>query len=145
MFTLYTVSTQTNSVVLAIFSGLLIGTLDGLLSINGFGEGIFYYALLYTYIFSVSIIACAQPHTRWIKRVLLFAGTSGIITGLWALQWMLMEQVFKPSLLYTLMQSGSINLGLGAHTSFGFYILSTVAQLFGGILCFAAACFTLNK
>ena len=132
-------STQTNSVVLAIFSGLLIGTLDGLLSINGFTEGAVYYILLYSYIFAVSIIVSAQRHMVWINRILLFTGTSGVITGLWALQWMLMEQVFKPSLLYALMQSGSINLGLGAHTSFGFYILSTVAQLFGGILCFAVS------
>ena len=138
-------STQTDSIILAVSSGLLIGTLDGLLSINGFGEGIPYYILLYSYIFTVSIIVSLQPRMKWMNRILLFAGTSGIITGLWALQWMLMEQVFKPSLLYTLMQSGSINLGLGAHTSFGFYILSTVAQLFGGILCFAAACFTLNE
>ena len=136
---------HSNSLNFVVLSGILIGTLDGLLSINGFTEGIIYYILLYSYIFCLSLIVSAVTGLKWYVRVLRFIGASGIITGLWAVQWMLMEQIFKPSLLYALMQSGSINLGMGAHTTFGFYILSTVSQLFGGLLCYKLSTVTLKE
>lgn len=125
-----------HSLVFSAFLGILIGTIDGILSVNGFGEGNTYYILLYAFILAFSSLSALNSH-EWFARILLFAGSAGVITGFWALQWMIVAQIFQPAVLQSIKQAGVINLGMGMQTTFSMYILSTIAQLFGGLLCYS--------
>ena len=119
--------------------GTLVGLLDGILSVVGFDSPLLYYVMLYLFIIGFSAYGALEIYLQsrsFFKPIVLFFASFGTITGLWAFTWMLVQVVFAPANLILAVKSNSIGLGAGQFTSFSFYVLSTIFQLFGGLFLF---------
>ena len=125
----------------SLFIGILIGLLDGMLSVVGFNSPFLYYIMLYLFIIGFAAYGAMEAYLKtrsFFKSIILFFASSGIITGLWAFVWMFAQVVFAPMNLILAVKANSIGLGAGQFTSFSFYVLSTIFQLFGGLFLFRA-------
>ena len=123
----------------SLFVGLLIGLLDGILSVVGFNSPFLYYIMLYLFIIGFAVYGALEIYLKsrsFFKPIILFFASFGTITGLWAFVWMFVQVVFAPANLFVAVKTNSIGLGAGQFTSFSFYVLSTIFQLFGGLLLF---------
>ena len=119
--------------------GVFIGLLDGMLSVVGFNSPFLYYVMLYLFIVGFSACGALEIYLQsrsFFKPIILFFASFGTITGLWAFTWMLVQIVFAPANLILAVKTNSIGLGAGQFTSFSFYVLSTIFQLFGGLFLF---------
>jgi hypothetical protein len=119
--------------------GILVGLLDGILSVVGFNSPFLYYVMLYLFIIGFSAYGALEIYLKsrsFFKPIILFFASFGTITGLWAFTWMFVQVVFAPANLILAVKANSIGLGAGQFTSFSFYILSTIFQLFGGLFLF---------
>ena len=123
----------------SLFVGLFIGLLDGILSVVGFNSPFLYYIMLYLFIIGFAAYGALETYMKarsFLRSIILLFASFGTITGLWAFTWMFVQVVFAPANLILAVKSNSIGLGAGQFTSFSFYILSTIFQLFGGLLLF---------
>lgn len=119
--------------------GILVGLLDGILSVVGFNSPFLYYVMLYLFIIGFSAYGALEIYLKsrsFFKPIILFFASFGTITGLWAFTWMFVQVVFAPANLILAVKANSIGLGAGQFTSFSFYVLSTIFQLFGGLFLF---------
>ena len=118
---------------------MLVGLLDGILSVVGFNSPFLYYVMLYLFIIGFAAYGALETYLTaksFFRAIILFFASFGTITGLWAFTWMLVQVVFAPMNLILAVQTNSIGLGAGQFTSFSFYVLSTIFQLFGGLFLF---------
>ena len=123
----------------SLFVGLLIGLLDGMLSVVGFNSPFLYYVMLYLFIIGFTAYGAMEAYLKtrsFLRSIVLFFASFGTITGLWAFTWMFVQIVFAPANLILAVKTNSIGLGAGQFTSFSFYVLSTIFQLFGGLFLF---------
>ena len=130
----------------SLFIGILIGLLDGILSVVGFNSPFLYYVMLYLFIIGFAAYGTLEIYLKsrsFLRSIILFFASFGTITGLWAFIWMLVQVVFAPANLILAVKTNSIGLGAGQFTSFSFYVLSTIFQLFGGLFLFRV-CVNLN-